>query len=48
MGGFTTLITKLIGWMLNSYQKFMYHKSSVKKLYYYTKTKKVKKVVASQ
>ena len=40
LGGFVTLVTKIIGWGLNSYQIFQYRKSSVKKLYYYTRTKK--------
>ena len=44
MGGFVTLLTKLISWAINSYQKFQYRKSSVKKLYYYTRTKNQKVV----
>ena len=40
LGGFVTLVTKFIGWGIKSYQIFQYRKSSVKKLYYYTRTKK--------
>jgi hypothetical protein len=40
LGGFVTLVTKMIGWGIKSYQIFQYRKSSVKKLYYYTRTKK--------
>ena len=40
MGGFLTLITKLTWWLIRSYQQFQFKKSSIKKLYYYTRTKK--------
>jgi len=40
MGGFVTLTTKLIGWSLRNYQAFQFRKSSIKKLYYYSRTKK--------
>jgi hypothetical protein len=40
MGGFLTLITKLIGWFLSSYQRFTFRKSRIKKLYYYSRTKR--------
>ena len=39
MGGFITLITKLAGWILRSYQSFTFRKSAIKKLYYYSRTK---------
>lgn len=44
LGGFVTLVTKFIGWGIKSYQIFQYRKSSVKKLYYYTRTKKKENV----
>jgi hypothetical protein len=40
LGGFLTLITKLTGWCLLSYQRFTFRKSKIKKLYYYSRTKK--------
>lgn len=40
LGGFVTMTAKLIGWMLRSYQGFQFRKSSIKKLYYYSRTKK--------
>ena len=38
-GGFVTLITKLTGWILRNYQRFQFRKSSIKKLYFYNRTK---------
>lgn len=40
MGGFATLLTKCIAWTLAGYQSFTFKKSSIKKLYYYSRTKK--------
>jgi len=40
MGGFLTLITKITGWGLRNYQVFTFRKSGIKKLYYYSRTKK--------
>lgn len=39
LGGFLTLITKLISWLIASYQSFAFRKSSIKKLYFYSRTK---------
>jgi len=39
-GGFITCLTVLIGWALSSYQQFQYRKASIKKLYFYSRTKK--------
>jgi len=39
-GGFITCLTVLIAWALASYQQFQYRKASIKKLYFYSRTKK--------
>jgi hypothetical protein len=39
MGGFMSVLTKLTGWLLKRYQRFTFRKSSIKKLYYYSRTK---------
>jgi hypothetical protein len=39
LGGFVTLVCTIIGWIIQSYQKFQFRKSSVKKMYFYTRTK---------
>lgn len=40
MGGFVSVMTKFIGWSLRNYQAFQFRKSSIKKLYFYSRTKK--------
>ena len=40
LGGFLAMITRITGFLLRNYQRFTFRKSSIKKLYYYSRTKK--------
>ena len=40
LGGFLSVLTKINGWLLASYYAFQFRKSSIKKLYFYSRTRK--------